>query len=441
MAPVRASFSSLPTFLALLLLLLLFAPSALPVVVELSERTFDATLAANPKLFVFFFAPWCAHCKSTKPEWDAVEEALRDDPEVAVARIDITKDDRAATRFKVTNIPTITLFAHAPSRSAPEEESVEALKTAVDLEKDGGGTKEEVLTALLKLNAALIKLGKREEALEYLENAIEILPQEKSLQELKKQQTEASLEDLMRDQNAPAGGASYTVEEKVKTQEKKQETWKHTYGGGRRTNAMLEFARGGYRHTDATAVGASFLQQRQKTIAARLRAFYTVHDRSKLKNVDVVSRKYKGSEETMFDMLTTKYLTQIYTKHYTGATRETELRGQVEGIAARIALFRAAHDEARGKKKAARKEAKASPMASAADSADKRTKKSKAEMMKERKKEREEETSAWFGGGNGQEGDANAVEEIPVPCRVEDLVDVVAREYNRGEGEGGKDEL
>jgi len=435
MAPVRASLSSLPTFLALLLLLLLFAQSALPAVVELSERTFDATLAANPKLFVFFFAPWCAHCKSTKPEWDAVEEALRDDPEVAVARIDITKDDRAATRFKVTNIPTITLFAHAPSRNAPEEESVEALKTAVDLEKDGGGTKEEVLTALLKLNAALIKIGKREEALGYLENAIEMLPQERSLQDLKKQQTEASLEDLMRDQNAPAGGASYTVEKKVK---KKQEKWGHTYGGGRRTNAMLEFARGGYRHTDAVALGASFLQQRQKTIAARLSAFYTIHDRSKLKNVDVVSRKYKGSEETMFDMLTTKYLTQIYTKQYTGATRETELRGKVEGIAARIALFRAAHDEARDKK-AARKKATASPKAS--DSAEKRTKKSKAEMMKERKKEREEETSAWFGGGNGQEGDANEVEEIPVPCRVEDLVDVVAQEYKKGEGEGGKDEL
>jgi tetratricopeptide (TPR) repeat protein len=97
------------------------------------------------------------------------------------------------------------------------EEAVEALKSVVVFPLPSAAQESaqqvERLTnrkveALLKLNGALIKLGKREEALEYLEKAIEILPQETSLQDLKKQQTEASMEDLVNDQggkpDAPA---------------------------------------------------------------------------------------------------------------------------------------------------------------------------------------------------------------------------------------------
>ena len=94
------------------------------------------------------------------------------------------------------------------------EEAVEALKTVVvfplPTAAQESAQQVERLTnrrveALLKLNAALIKLGKREEALEYLEKAIEILPQETSLADLKKQQTESSMEDLVNDQGGKPG--------------------------------------------------------------------------------------------------------------------------------------------------------------------------------------------------------------------------------------------
>ncbi|XP_060537218.1 protein disulfide-isomerase A3 [Cylas formicarius] len=81
-------------------------------VLEFSDDDFDSRLAEHETALVMFYAPWCGHCKRLKPEYaKAAEELIRNDPPVALVKIDCTEAGKdTCTKNSVSGYPTLKIF-------------------------------------------------------------------------------------------------------------------------------------------------------------------------------------------------------------------------------------------------------------------------------------------------------------------------------------------
>jgi len=82
-------------------------PACPAVVVELTARNFDATIATGVVL-VDFYATWCSHCQTQLPIMDEVAEQVQG--RATVAKLDIDQARTIAQEYDVTAIPTLILF-------------------------------------------------------------------------------------------------------------------------------------------------------------------------------------------------------------------------------------------------------------------------------------------------------------------------------------------
>lgn len=83
--------------------LLLLGGIAVHNVVELEPANFRAT--QNGTWMLEFYAPWCGHCKTLKPEWEKASAALKG--LVSFGAIDATKYRSLGLRFSVNGFPTM----------------------------------------------------------------------------------------------------------------------------------------------------------------------------------------------------------------------------------------------------------------------------------------------------------------------------------------------
>ena len=86
-------------------------------VVELSGKSFVAVVdfhrrdpASDADFFVLFHAPWCGHCASLAPTWEALARLYAPVDSVVVARMDATKNEIDDPGVLVDGFPTIYLF-------------------------------------------------------------------------------------------------------------------------------------------------------------------------------------------------------------------------------------------------------------------------------------------------------------------------------------------
>lgn len=85
-------------------------------VVFLNEETFKPFLKKTKNVLVFFFAPWCGHCKSTKPEIVKAAAEFKDDSKVAFVAIDCTKQSSICAAYDVRGYPTIKYFSYLKTK-------------------------------------------------------------------------------------------------------------------------------------------------------------------------------------------------------------------------------------------------------------------------------------------------------------------------------------
>jgi protein disulfide-isomerase-like protein len=82
----------------------------LSVSVELNEKSFSSFLLDNEFAFILFYAPWCAHCKKLKPEFDKAGDYFDKSKNVALGKLDCTESPKICANFKVSAYPTLKFF-------------------------------------------------------------------------------------------------------------------------------------------------------------------------------------------------------------------------------------------------------------------------------------------------------------------------------------------
>ncbi|KAH8274021.1 hypothetical protein KR044_008102 [Drosophila immigrans] len=85
-------------------------------VLFLNDETFSTTLKRKKHALVMFYAPWCGHCKHTKPEFTAAANALQDDPRVVFVAVDCTKYAALCAKYNVRGYPTILYFSYLKTK-------------------------------------------------------------------------------------------------------------------------------------------------------------------------------------------------------------------------------------------------------------------------------------------------------------------------------------
>lgn len=79
---------------------------------HLDSSTFRNTLRKIKHSIVMFYAPWCGHCKSTKPEFVKAAEQFADELMVAFGAVDCTLHQDLCANYNVKGYPTIKYFSY-----------------------------------------------------------------------------------------------------------------------------------------------------------------------------------------------------------------------------------------------------------------------------------------------------------------------------------------
>ncbi|XP_014219857.1 protein disulfide-isomerase A6 homolog [Copidosoma floridanum] len=125
-------------------------------VVDLTPSNFESKVADSENIWIVeFYAPWCGHCKSLKPEYEKLAKALKGMIKVGAVNADEHKS--LGSRFGVTGFPTIKIFG--ANKKKPEDYSgprtaaglidaafnaaKDKAHAAIGGKKSGGGSKSQ----------------------------------------------------------------------------------------------------------------------------------------------------------------------------------------------------------------------------------------------------------------------------------------------------------
>jgi thioredoxin 1 len=107
-------------------------------VVELTQETFESTIADSTFVVVDFWAPWCGPCRSFAPIFEKVSE---DHGDIVFAKVNTEEEQQIAAHFQIRSIPTLMIFRDqviifSQPGALPEGSFRELLTKAGELDMD-----------------------------------------------------------------------------------------------------------------------------------------------------------------------------------------------------------------------------------------------------------------------------------------------------------------
>lgn len=75
---------------------------------EISSEDFNKLLNSNKKVFIDFYAEWCAPCKQMEPYILKMQKEQTN--KITIIRIDVDKNKNLATQLKIDQLPTLILY-------------------------------------------------------------------------------------------------------------------------------------------------------------------------------------------------------------------------------------------------------------------------------------------------------------------------------------------
>ncbi len=107
-------------------------------VVELTQESFESTVADNAFVVVDFWAPWCGPCRTFAPVFEKVSE---DHPDIVFAKVNTEDEQQIAAHFQIRSIPTLMIFRDqviifSQPGALPEGSFRELLTKAGELDMD-----------------------------------------------------------------------------------------------------------------------------------------------------------------------------------------------------------------------------------------------------------------------------------------------------------------
>jgi len=78
-----------------------------PVTTIVGKNFNEVVLDDSKDVLVEFYAPWCGHCKSLAPKYEALGKIFADNDKIVIAQVDATENDTPA---KIKGFPTLILY-------------------------------------------------------------------------------------------------------------------------------------------------------------------------------------------------------------------------------------------------------------------------------------------------------------------------------------------
>ena len=75
----------------------------------LTDSTIEKAINQFENLIIYFYAPWCGHCKTFEPEYQKSSKILKKE-NIYLAKIDSSNNNLSAQKYKINGFPSILFF-------------------------------------------------------------------------------------------------------------------------------------------------------------------------------------------------------------------------------------------------------------------------------------------------------------------------------------------
>ncbi|KAJ8307304.1 hypothetical protein KUTeg_015388 [Tegillarca granosa] len=109
---------------------------------HLSDKNFTSYLKDKKAALIMFYAPWCGHCKKTKPDFQKAADVLKKaDTDKILGAVDCTTERDICGKENIQGFPTFKLYTNGKflkeyNNDRTEEEFIKFIKNAPVLDKE-----------------------------------------------------------------------------------------------------------------------------------------------------------------------------------------------------------------------------------------------------------------------------------------------------------------